>query len=185
MPVIPRWLHRRVPRPLGLFGLQRELADVAAAVKRVSHAGDDPWRRVDLRLVAGDAHGPLWREIRAAIGERDFESEDARLNAQPFGSCGGERILSAREGRAQFLGAPADAGHDRAAVSRLDVGVHGAHAAVRIAIGAAPSVLVAVDADDRDRRQLLAARRARGAEEQLSTLNGADAVVGLRESAQE
>jgi hypothetical protein len=79
-------------------------------INRVAHAGHDPWRLVDLPLVPGHTREPLRRDVRAAVGEGDLEIEDPALNAQPFGTGRGQGIGFAREGRAQFLRAPTQAG---------------------------------------------------------------------------
>ncbi len=147
------------------------------------HIGHDPWRLVYLPLEACHAPRALRRDVCAAVGEGDLEVEDPALNAQPLGARGGQRVFLAREGGAQLFGPAADAREHAAALAGLDVVPPSLHAAVGVAVGAAPSVLVAVLPGDDERRQRLAAggtRGARLAEQELAVLHGAQAVVGLR-----
>ncbi len=77
-------------RPFRLVLSQRDLAGVATAAQAVAHIGDDPRRFIDLLFVAADHGGALRHEVCTSACQGDVKAVDAALNAQPFGTGGGQ-----------------------------------------------------------------------------------------------
>lgn len=100
----------------------------------MAHGSDHPHGFVNLLFPAANDHRPLGHDIGTAIGQGDVKGVNAALNAQPFGTGGGQGVRLVGIGLAQGLGPATDACHHAGTGAALDVVIEGLDAAIRVTV---------------------------------------------------